>query len=90
MNSINAPRFLQALVTQNLRIADACALCRVNNKTLAKILRGERPRRLDALTRVINGLKIPASEAFIATTSKTTQGPRLYLVPDRRKYDEIT
>jgi hypothetical protein len=77
------------MVTQGLRIVDVCAICRVNNKTVSKILRGERPR-LDALTRVINGLKIPASEAFIATTPKTTQGPRLYLVPDRRKHDEIT
>lgn len=84
--TINVARFVQAMEAKQLKIVDACALCGVNNKTLAKILRGEFPRRIDAFYRVINGLQIPVSEALIGTAS---QAPRLYVLPDRRKPAQI-
>jgi len=74
---------------KQLKIADTCAVCGVNNKTLAKILRGEVPRRIDALYRVVNGLQIPFQEAVIERTPKETQRPRLYVVPNRRQRNEI-
>lgn len=86
---VNVSRILQAMEVKQLKIVDACAVCGVNNKTLAKILRGEVPRRIDALYRVVNGLQIPFKEAVIAPTHKATQGPRLYVVPDRRKPNEV-
>jgi len=39
--SVNVPRILQAMEAKQLKIVDACVVCGVNNKTLAKILRGE-------------------------------------------------
>ena len=45
---INDARILKAMEAKQLKVVDACALCGVNNKTLAKILRGEFPRRVDA------------------------------------------
>ena len=83
--SINVPRILQAMEAKRLKIVDVCDVCGVNNKTLAKILRGQVPRRIDALYRVVNGLQIPFKEAVIAVTHKATQRPRLYVVPGRRK-----
>ncbi|MGH7796623.1 MAG: hypothetical protein ACREQ2_17295 [Candidatus Binatia bacterium] len=71
--TIDAARILGAMAGKGLKIVDVCALCRVNNKTLAKILRGEIPRRIDALYRVLNGLQIPVQEVVIAPTRKTTQ-----------------
>ena len=70
--SINVPRILQAMAAKQLKVVDVCALCGVNNKTLAKILRGEAPQRIDALYRVVDGLQIPFQEAVIAPTPKTT------------------
>ena len=87
--SVNVPRILQAMEAKQLNIVDACAVCGVNNKTLAKILRGELPRRIDAFYRVVNGLQIPFQEAVIATTHKTTERSRLYVVPNRRKPNEV-
>jgi len=87
--TVNVVRILQAMEAKQLRVVDACAVCGVNNKTLAKILRGEVPRRIDAFYRVVNGLQIPVQEAVIARTHKTTQGPQLYVVPNRRKHNEI-
>jgi len=82
--SVNACRILQAMAAKQLKVVDVCALCGVNNKTLAKILRGELPRRIDALYRVVSGLGIPFQEAVIAPTHKATQGPGLRLVSNRR------
>jgi hypothetical protein len=87
--SVNVPRILQAMEAKQLKIVDACVICGVNNKTLAKILRGEFPRRIDAFYRVLNGLQIPFQEAVIAPTHKATQGSRLYVVPSRRKPDQV-
>ena len=82
--SVNAARVLRAMEAKQLKIVDACALCGVNNKTLAKILRGEIPRRIDALYRVVNGLQIPFQEVVIAPTHKAATRSRLRLVPGRR------
>jgi transcriptional regulator with XRE-family HTH domain len=87
--TIKASRILQAMEAKQLNIVDACAVCGVNNKTLAKMLRGELPRRIDAFFRVLNGLQIPYEEAVIAPTYKTTQGSRLYVVPSRRKAEAV-
>jgi hypothetical protein len=84
--TINVARIVQAMEVGQLKVVDACAVCGVNNKTLAKILRGEFPRRIDAFYRVINGLKIPIQEALIAPASQT---PRLRLVPDRRRETSV-
>lgn len=86
--TVNVVRILQAMEAKQLKVVDACAVCGVNNKTLAKILRGEIPR-LDAFYRVVNGLQIPFQEALIAPTHKETERSRLYLLPDRRKPNEI-
>ena len=87
--AVNVARIVQAMALKQLKIADVCAVCGVNNKTLAKILRGEIPRRIDALYRVVNGLQIPFQEAIIAPTHKATQGSRLYLVSHRRRSNKI-
>ena len=47
----------------------------INNKTLAKILDGKVPHRLDALYRLCDGLKISIQEALIATTSQIPARP---------------
>jgi transcriptional regulator with XRE-family HTH domain len=60
-----------------------CIECRVNNKTLAKILKGEMPRRLDAFYRLCEGLKIPVEEALI--NGRSSQAPSLTLIEGRRR-----
>jgi transcriptional regulator with XRE-family HTH domain len=87
--SIKVSRILQAMEAKQLNIVDACAICGVNNKTLAKMLRGEMPRRIDAFFRVLDGLQIPYEEAVIDRTHKAAQGSRLYVVPSRRKPDQV-
>jgi transcriptional regulator with XRE-family HTH domain len=87
--AVNVARILQAMEAKQLKRVGACAVCGVNNKTLAKILRGELPQRIDAFYRVLNGLQIPFEEAVIAPTHKTTQRSRLYVVPNRRKPNEV-
>jgi transcriptional regulator with XRE-family HTH domain len=87
--SIRVSRILQAMAAKQLKVVDACAVCGVNNKTLSKILRGEMPRRIDAFFRVLDGLQIPYEEAVIDRTYKAAQGSRLYVVPSRRKPDQV-
>jgi hypothetical protein len=71
-------------------VAKTCVNVGVNNKTLAKILDGKVPRRLDAFYRVIDGLKIPISEALInGGTYKATERPRLHLVSGGRQSNQI-
>ena len=86
---VNVPRILQAMEAKQLKVIDACAVCGVNNKTLAKILRGEFPRRIDAFYRIVSGLQIPFQEAVIAPTHKKAEGSRLYLLPGGRRSDTI-
>lgn len=80
--TINVTRFVAAMEAKQLKIVDACALCGVNNKTLAMILRGEFPKRIDAFYRVVNGLQIPIGEALFSAT--THPSPGLNLVSGRR------
>jgi transcriptional regulator with XRE-family HTH domain len=62
----------------------------VSNKTLAKILDGKLPKRLDALYRVLDGLKIPIEEALIdASSHQTKERPRLYVLPGGREPDRV-
>lgn len=86
--TINVARFIQAMEAKQLKVVDTCALCAVNNKTLAKILRGEFPQRIDAFYRVVNGLEIPIQEALIGVS--THQTPRLQLVHHRRQLPQVS
>jgi transcriptional regulator with XRE-family HTH domain len=84
--TINVARFIQAMEVKQLKVVDVCAVCGVNNKTLAKILRGEFPGRIDAFYRIINGLQIPISEALIGTTPSA---PRLQVLRGGRQPAQI-
>jgi hypothetical protein len=86
---VNVPCILAGMKAKGWGVAVTCVNVGVNNKTLAKILDGKVPRRLDAFYRVIDGLKIPIQEALIAPTHKAAQGSRLYELPDRRRADQI-
>jgi hypothetical protein len=70
-------------------VAATCANVGTNNKTLAKILDGKVPRRLDAFYRVIDGLKIPIEEALIGATLKATERPQLHLVSGGRQPGQV-
>ncbi len=86
--AVNVPRILQAMKAKGWGVAATCANVGVNNKTLAKILDGKIPRRLDAFYRVIDGLNIPIQEAVIAPTHQKAEG-RLYLLPGGRRADPV-
>jgi len=65
---------------------ETCVRCRINNKTLAKILDGRIPRRIDALYRLVDGLQITMEEALgNATAYNQTQRPQLNVVPGGRR-----
>jgi transcriptional regulator with XRE-family HTH domain len=83
---VNVPRILQGMKQNGWGVAATCVNCGVNNKTLAKILNGEVPRRLDAFYRVLDGLKIPIGEALNGTASQT---PRLTLVRGGRQSPQV-
>jgi hypothetical protein len=88
--AINVPRILEAMKARNWGLVDTAVNVGVSNKTLAKILDGKLPKRLDALYRVLDGLKIQIEEALInASSHKATQGPRLYLVSGGRQPNEV-
>jgi hypothetical protein len=71
---VNVPRILQAMKKNGWGVAATCVNVGVNNKTLAKILNGQVPHRLDAFYRVIDGLQIPIQEAVInGSTHKTAK-----------------
>ncbi len=86
---VNVPRILQAMNAKGWGIHATAVNCGMNNKTVSRILDGKVPRRVDAIGRLVNGLNIPIQEALIAPTHKATQGPRLYVVPSRRKPNEV-
>ncbi|MBI2999136.1 MAG: hypothetical protein HYY46_11940 [Deltaproteobacteria bacterium] len=65
-------------------VAATCANVGVNNKTLAKILNGQVPRRLDAFYRVIDGLNVPIQEALNGTAPQAEKRPKLHVVPGGR------
>jgi hypothetical protein len=81
---INVGRFVEAMQSKQLNVVDACAICGVNNVTLAKIMRGEFPRRIDAFYRVVNGLGIPIKEALVAPAPPVPQKHQLYAINGRR------
>jgi transcriptional regulator with XRE-family HTH domain len=80
----NVVRILAAMSRQGWGVKDTCVNCGMNNKTLAKILKGEMPRRLDAFYRLCEGLKIPVQEALINGTYKNSTVPSLTLIEGRR------
>jgi hypothetical protein len=80
--TVNVPRILAGMKANGWGVAATCANVGVNNKTLAKVLNGQIPSRLDAFYRVIDGLKIPIQEALIGGTHQTT---RLHLVSGGRR-----
>ena len=66
---------------QGWGVHDTCVNCSMNNKTLAKILKGEMPHRIDAFYRLCEGLKIPVEQALINGTSAQ---PNLTLIEGKR------
>lgn len=83
---VNVPRILAGMKENHWGVAATCVNCGVNNKTLAKILDGTVPRRLDAFYRIIDGLKIPIEEALIGTAYQT---PRLTVVRGGRQRSQV-
>jgi hypothetical protein len=87
--AVNVTRILEAMKARDWGLVATAVNVGVSNKTLAKILDGRLPKRLDALYRVLDGLKIPIEEVLInASSHQTEKRPRLYLVsgggqPDR-------
>jgi hypothetical protein len=84
--TVNVPRILAGMKANGWWVAATCVNCGMNNKTLAKILNGTVPRRLDAFYRLCDGLKIPIQEALIGGTHQTT---RLHLVSGGRRDSHI-
>lgn len=62
---VNVPRILAEMARRNWTQAEACAVLGVNSRTLANVLKGNMPRRLDALFRILNGLNIPIEQGVI-------------------------
>ena len=77
----NVVRIIAAMNHAGWGVKDTCINCGLNNKTLAKILKGEIPRRLDAFYRLCAGLKIPVEHALI-NGSRTA--PNLTLIDGKR------
>jgi transcriptional regulator with XRE-family HTH domain len=64
----NVVRIISAMQRQNWGVKDTAVNCGLNNKTLAKILKGEMPSRIDVLYRLCEGLKIPIEQILINGT----------------------
>jgi hypothetical protein len=63
---VNAPRIMRAIRERGWNPRQTCIYCGIAPATLAKILDGELPRRLDAWNRLINGLgNLTEEEALI-------------------------
>lgn len=62
---INVPRIVQAMKENGWGTRDTCVNCGMNNKTLANILDGKMPRRIDAFRRLCDGLGIKPQEVLI-------------------------
>jgi len=82
--TINVPRILEAMKNHGWLVVGTCVNCKINNKTLAKVLKGEMPRRLDAFYRLLDGLGVPIEEALIGGSHQAAQGSRLRLVSGGR------
>jgi hypothetical protein len=83
---VNVPAIVQAMREKDWGVTDTCAKCRVNHKTLSKVLKGQFPKRLDAWYRLLNGLGITEKEALIAGAP---QAAKLYFLPGRRRDPEV-
>jgi transcriptional regulator with XRE-family HTH domain len=79
----NVVRIIAAMNRAGWGVHDTCVNCDMNNKTLAKILKGEMPHRIDVLYRLCEGLKIPIEDALINGTYKNSQAPSLTLIERR-------
>jgi len=84
---VNVPRILEGMKKHGWGVAACCVNCRVNNKTLTKILNGQVPSRLDAFYRVLDGLKIPIGEAVIH--GGTPKAAQIHLLPSGRRDSNI-
>jgi len=87
--TVNVPRILEAMTNRRWLVVDTCVNCKINNKTLAKVLKGEVPRRLDAFYRLLDGLNVPIEEALIGGSHQTAQGSRLHVVSSGRRGHEV-
>ncbi len=87
---INVPRIVEAMKAHGWGVVGTCVNCGVNNKTLAKVLRGDVPRRLDAFYRLCDGLNIPIKEALLGGTHKAEARPRLHVVSSGRLGNTVT
>jgi lambda repressor-like predicted transcriptional regulator len=84
---VNVPRILAGMKSNGWGVAATCVNCGINNKTLSKMLNGQIPHRLDALYRLIDGLKIPMEEALISGSAH--KEARLLLLRSRRRDQNI-
>ena len=80
---INTPIFLEAMRAKGWTNHDTCVMCRVHYNTLAKILAGRMPKRLDAFYRLVTGLGIDMKEALIATAPHEAQRAQIHILPGR-------
>ncbi len=87
---VNVPRILEAMAAHGWGVVPTCVNCDVNNKTLARVLSGEIPRRLDAFYRICDGLSIPIKEALIGGTHQAEARPRLHVVSSGRLGHTVT
>jgi len=78
---INVPRILEAMKAHKWGRVATCIHCGINNKTLAKVLSGTVPGRLDAFYRLLDGLNIPIEEALIGGSHQAEKRPRFHVVP---------
>jgi transcriptional regulator with XRE-family HTH domain len=78
----NVVRIIAAMNRVGWGVHDTCVNCGMNNKTLAKILKGEMPHRIDTLYRLCEGLKIPIEQILI---NGTMSQPNLTLIEGRKR-----
>ena len=78
----NVVRIIAAMNRAGWGVRDTCVNCGLNNRTLAKILTGEMPHRIDAFYRLCEGLKIPVEQALI---NGTASQPSLTLIEGRKQ-----
>ena len=79
---INVPLIIESMHKKGWTVTETCANCGVTSKTLRSVLNGVKPRRLDALFRILDGLEISAEEAL--KNGGTPEKARLYVLSDRR------
>ena len=83
---INVARIIEEMKRHGWGVAATAVNVGVNNKTLAKILNGEMPKRLDAFYRLIDGLKSPIDEALYGGTPKAATGKPVLVYRRRENF----